>query len=131
MDSREEAAFTAVVDAALTVHRELGPGYTERIYVSALELELRERGWVTSREVPVVVKYRGATLGVGYRLDLQIGGCLPVEVKAVERLTAYHVAQLVAYLKATNSPLGALLNFNATRMKHGTRRIVHPDHRRR
>jgi GxxExxY protein len=119
-----------VVDAALQVHRVLGPGFLERHYEAALVRELSLRSVPFAQQVDVEVFYRSDSIGV-VRLDLVIADRVVVELKAVETLFAVHHAQLLSYLKASGYELGLLINFNVPLLKQGIRRIVstqHPEH---
>ena len=117
-----------VVDAALGVHRALGPGHLESVYEEALAIELTEREVPFVRQVTVAIEYKGHSVG-GARLDLLVGGVLVVELKAVEQLVPIHTAQVLSYLKATNLELALLLNFNVPRLKDGgLRRVVRTHH---
>src|SRR5262245_25356411 len=89
----------AVVDAALEVHRVLGPGFAESVYEEALAVELRERGIPFERQAPITVRYKGFCVGEG-RVDMLIGGGLIVELKSTEQLAALHIAQILSYLRA-------------------------------
>ncbi|MBX9699362.1 MAG: GxxExxY protein [Acetobacteraceae bacterium] len=115
-----------VVDAALAVHRALGPGLLESIYEQCLARELEMRGVPHARQVAVPVRYRGLELEGGFRIDLLVGGVVVVEVKAVEQLLPIHEAQLLTYLKLTNLRVGLLINFNVPLLKHGIRRLIAP-----
>lgn len=70
------------------------------------------------------LEYRGTEIGIAYRLDLLVNGCVPGELKSVGELTALHEAQLLSYLKLGSFKLGYLLNFNVRRMKDGMKRMV-------
>ena len=113
-----------IVDASIRVHRELGPGLLERAYLDCLDYELRSRGLGVEREKPLGVRYRDQNIGLAYRLDLLVNGCVVVELKAVRELTALHEAQLLNYLRLGSCELGFLLNFNVRRMKDGIKRMV-------
>jgi GxxExxY protein len=113
-----------VVDAALTVHRELGPGLLEAIYESCLERELVLRGVEVERQLEVPVVYRGYEVGSPLRLDLLVGQCVVVEVKSVEELLPVHTAQVLTYLKLTGRRLGLLVNFNVHVIKRGIKRVA-------
>lgn len=117
----EEAETGRVIAAALTVHRELGPGFSESIYHSALECEFRNRKVSHATEVVVQVCYQGVPVG-SHRLDLVAGMGIVVELKAVLALERVHFAQLRSYLKASGKPIGLLLNFGQPRLV--VRRIV-------
>ncbi|HET6314183.1 MAG TPA: GxxExxY protein [Chloroflexia bacterium] len=116
-----------VIGAALEVHRVLGPGFLESVYEEALCLELELRGIPFARQAPLPVWYKGRIVGEG-RMDLLVGGCLVIELKAVEVLAQIHAVQLLTYLRATGHKLGLLINFNVAVLKHGIKRVVlsHP-----
>lgn len=113
-----------VVDAAIAVHRELGPGLLESVYEAVLAHELTQRGFRIERQVAVPIVYRGLTFDEGYRLDVLVDGVVIVEIKSVEAITGIHKKQLLTYLRLTNRPLGLLLNFNVELMKQGISRIA-------
>jgi GxxExxY protein len=113
-----------VVDAAIKVHRALGPGLLESAYEHCLAHELHERGFAVARQVALPVEYQGLRLDAGYRLDLIIEDCVIVEVKAVEALSRLHEAQILTYLKLSRLPLAFLMNFNAVQLRQGLRRFV-------
>ena len=119
-----ERAARATVDAALTVHRTLGPGLLESLYQSCLAHELRKRRARVQTEVDVPVVYDGVRLDTAYRIDLLVSGCLLVELKAVEEVTELHKAQVLTCLKVTGHRLALLVNFNVPLLKQGIRRIV-------
>ncbi|MBM3471700.1 MAG: GxxExxY protein [Armatimonadetes bacterium] len=123
MPAHVERAASTVVDAAIAVHRALGPGLLESLYERCLAYELSKRGLEVRTQVALPVVYDGVTFDDGLRLDILVEDCLVVEVKAVEALQPIHEAQLLTYLKLLAMPLGFLLNFNVTRMKLGIRRF--------
>lgn len=114
---------TVVVDAALEVHRLLGPGFLESVYEEALCAELRSRGIPFERQKTFAVDYKGEKIGEG-RMDLEVAGCLVLEIKAVEKLAPVHTAQVLSYLKATGYRLALLINFNVALLKEGIKRVV-------
>ena len=113
----------AVIGAAIEVHRVLGPGYLESVYEEALGFELDDRGIPFERQVAFSVDYKGRPVGAG-RLDFLVGEVLVVELKAADALLPVHRAQLLSYLRATNLPLGLLMNFKAQTLRDGLQRIV-------
>ena len=123
---RERSNFLAsvVVDAAIEVHRILGPGLLESAYEAALAYELGLRGITVERQVLLPVHYKGEYLDAGFRLDLVVGKLLIVELKAVQHIEPIHEAQLLTYLRLSGRWLGLLLNFNVPLMKNGIRRMV-------
>jgi GxxExxY protein len=122
-DERTNRLAKEVVDAAVEVHRVLGPGFSEGIYEGALAEELARRSIPFERQVPLPVRYKEVCVGEG-RADLLVGRALIVELKAVEQLAAVHVAQLISYLKAADCRLGLLINFDVDLLRKGIRRVV-------
>jgi GxxExxY protein len=113
-----------VIGCAIKVHRVLGPGYKESIYVEALCLEMDAQGLQFERERPIKVFYEGHEIP-GQRLDLIVGGLLIVECKAVEAITKVHQRQVISYLKTTGLRLGFIFNFNVdVLVPGGFKRIV-------
>jgi GxxExxY protein len=113
-----------IIGAAIRVHRALGPGLLESVYLACLVYELAAEGLriETQRALPVV--YRGVRLECGFRADVVVEGCVIVEVKSVERLAPVHEAQMITYLRLSGCPLGLVLNFNTKLMKDGVNRVV-------
>lgn len=98
--------------AIMSVHRELGCGFLERVYQDALEFEFKLRGIPYEREKQIQITYKGYPLGEPYRADFICYGKIIVELKAVNELLGIHKAQVINYLKATKLKLGILVNFN-------------------
>lgn len=113
-----------VVSAAMQVHTDLGPGLLESAYEACLAFELRQRGCVVRRQVPLPLVYHGVHLDEGYRIDLLIDDLVVVEIKAVEALAPVHEAQVISYLKLSGRKVGLLINFNVVHLKDGIRRFV-------
>jgi GxxExxY protein len=122
--ARQEELVKQFIDAAIEVHRELGPGYDEAIYENALVVEMDLRGIPYERQKVVEVFYKDVRVGEG-RIDLFLGGEVVVELKAVEQLSQKHMAQVISYLKATKRPLGILVNFHEFLLKNGLKRILY------
>lgn len=110
-----------LIGAAVAVHTALGPGFLGGIYQRALEMELHAQHIRFERQVEVAVRYRGQLIGL-HRLDLIVEGSIVVELKAVSAVVEAHMAQLRSYLRATDSRVGLLLNFNTPVL--GIRRVV-------
>jgi GxxExxY protein len=123
LKKRADELSYEVIGAAMEVHRELGPGFVESVYESALCVELRLRKIYFSQQHPIHVSYKGQLVGDA-RLDLLIDSCLIAELKAVDQLHAVHITQVMSYLKATRLWLGLLINFNVSVLKNGIKRIV-------
>ena len=113
-----------ILDSAITVHRELGPGLLESAYEIALTTELRSRRLKVEKQVPVELIYKQAPLGKTYVIDLLVENEIIIEVKSVDSLNPIHDAQLITYLKLYNKNLGYLINFNVPLLKDGFKRIV-------
>jgi GxxExxY protein len=123
VDDETEDLATAVIGAAIEVHKELGPGLPENSYTLALSHELTLRGIPHACEVRVPIVYKGKPVGEGW-IDILVGGKLVVELKAVEALTPVHRAQVVTDLRVTNLKLGLLINFNVVILKDGIKRVI-------
>jgi GxxExxY protein len=113
-----------IVDAALKVHRALGPGLLESAYQTCLAYELRKRGLDVATELEQPVYYDGQRVEIGYRLDMLVGNCVIIENKAVEQLLPIHEAQLLTYLRLRNCRLGYLINWHVPLIKHGIHRKI-------
>lgn len=113
-----------IVDAAIQVHRALGPGLLESAYEACLVSELVERGFLVERQKDLPVVYHDKQIDCGYRLDLLVEGQVIVEVKAVDKLAPIHDAQVITYLRLSGMKVGLLVNFNVPLLKDGLRRLV-------
>jgi GxxExxY protein len=113
-----------VVDAAVTVHRALGPGLLESAYQACLTHELRSRKLDVRCEVELPIAYRGIEVSAGHRIDMLVNGAVIIENKAVEKVLPVHTAQLLTYLRLTECRLGYLLNWFVPLMKDGITRLV-------
>jgi GxxExxY protein len=119
-----EAVGREIVDAAVKVHRALGPGLLESAYQECLYYELSKRGLQVACEVLQPIIYEGQQIDAGYRLDMLVEDTIIIENKAVVELLPIHEAQLITYLKLRNCRLGFLLNWNVKLMKQGIKRMV-------
>jgi len=113
-----------IVDAAVQVHRALGPGLLESVYEVVLSHELKRRSLHVKRQVPVAIEYEGLKFDEGFRGDIIIEQKVILELKSVENMTAAHRKQIQTYLRLTGLKLGFLLNFGAALMKDGIVRAV-------
>ncbi|MCY4465031.1 MAG: GxxExxY protein [Chloroflexi bacterium] len=112
-----------IIGAAIDVHRSLGPGLLEQLYEDALCIELTERQLKFEQQKAVEVTYRGHTIG-SYRLDLVVEDIVVLELKSVKEILPVHKAQLLSYLRITESPIGLLINFNVAVLRNGIKRLV-------
>ena len=113
-----------VVDAAIAVHRALGPGLLETVYEIVLAHVLSKRGLHVDRQAPVSIEYDGIRFDEGFRADMIIEKKVILELKSVEKVSAAHKKQIQTYLRLTGLKLGFLLNFGEALMKHGITRAV-------
>ncbi len=123
-DKTENEVAKEVVDAALSVHRTLGPGLLESVYEAALAFELRDRGLQVQRQVPIPIRYRDVIFDEGFRADLVVEAKLIVELKSVERVAPVHPKQLLTHLRLADLRLGLLINFNVELLREGIKRVV-------
>ncbi|MFM9907997.1 MAG: GxxExxY protein [Chitinophagaceae bacterium] len=113
-----------VLDSCIAVHKELGPGLLESVYVYALIKEFELRGIKATSRVAVPLYYKGYNTGKNYEMDLLVEDEIIIEAKAVDIMHPVYEAQLISYLKLSNKKLGYLVNFNVTLLKDGFRRFV-------
>lgn len=119
-----DAISAHVVDAAIRIHRGLGPGLLESVYETVLAADLERRGYRVERQKSVDIEYDGMRFAGAFRADLIVEGSLVIEIKSVEKLTGAHAKQVLTYLRLLNQPLGLLLNFSGETMKEGIRRLA-------
>ena len=110
----------AIVDSAVALHRNPGPGLFEALLFS----DLRRRGVHVERQRLIRVSYDGIDIEDAFRADLLVEQCVIVEIKSIARTLPVHTKQLLTYLRLTNLRVGLLLNFGAERMKDGIERVV-------
>ena len=114
-----------IIKAAITIHKELGPGLLESVYQACMVLELENAGFIVEAEKPCPIIYRGKEINdQGFRIDILVENRVVVELKSVEKVRNVHKKQLLTYLKLTKMPLGLLINFNEILLKDGITRIA-------
>lgn len=118
-----------VIQAAINVHKELGPGLLESVYQVCMVIELKTLGIGIESEVPLPIYYRGQRVHEeGFRMDLLVENKIIVELKSVEKVKNVHKKQLLTYLRLARKPLGLLINFNEALLKDGITRIIDTPH---
>jgi GxxExxY protein len=122
MDENEISKI--IVDRCYKIHKALGPGLLESVYLEILLYELRKAGLGCDKEVAIPVEYEHIKLDLGFRADLIVEGLVIVELKSVEKVQPVHRKQLMTYLKITEKKLGLLINFNSNLIKDGIERIA-------
>ena len=120
----ENEIGTVVVDCAVRLHMELGPGLLETVYEVLLAHMLEEAGLKVARQVPVPIEFHGIKFDEGFRADMIVNDSVILELKSVETLNKAHKKQVLTYLRLTNKKLGFLLNFGEEVVKDGISRII-------
>ena len=113
-----------IVDAALHVHKRLGPGLLESVYEIILAHELRKRGVKVERQVPIPIRYDDLVFEEAFRADLVVEDKVIVELKSVEQLAAVHSKQVLTQIRLSDKRLGLLINFGEVLLKNGLHRIA-------
>ena len=113
-----------IVDTAIKLHKDIGPGLLESVYEVLLTYELEKRGLRVKRQVSVPIEHDSIKFNVGFRADLIVEDKIIVEIKSVESLNKAYKKQVLTYLKFTKLKLGYLLNFSEELMKDGISRII-------
>lgn len=113
-----------ILDASLTVHREMGPGLLESVYELCLLKELQLKGVRAENQVPIPLFYKGEDLNKDFRIDILVENEIIIELKAIDFILPVHEAQIISYLKLTDKKLGLLINFNVPLLKDGFNRYV-------
>jgi len=113
-----------IINTAITIHREIGPGLLETVYEVILADQLQQQGFNIARQTAIPIEFRGTKFDEGFRADLIIEDKVIIELKCVEKLNNSHKKQLLTYLRLTGIHLGYLLNFSESLMKNGIIRTV-------
>ena len=113
-----------IIDAALRIHRELGPGLLESVYECILQRDLLRRGLRVDRQKTIAFDFDGMHFDEGLKVDLLVNDAVVVELKSVENLLPVHKKQVLTYLRLLRRPVGLLINFGAPTLKEGLHRIV-------
>ncbi|MCF8143094.1 MAG: GxxExxY protein [Deltaproteobacteria bacterium] len=121
---KENEIGAIVVDCAVMLHRELGPGLLEIVYEVLLAHLIQERGLHVERQVPIPIEFHGIRFDEGFRADMLVERKVILELKSVENINKAHKKQVLTYLRLTGLKLGYLLNFGQALMKDGIFRIV-------
>ena len=106
-----------IVGLAMQAHRELGPGFLEKVYENALMILFEENGISAQAQLPIRVHFHGRIVG-DYIADILVENSIIVELKAQERILQLHKAQTLNYLRTTSFRLALLLNFGKASLEH-------------
>lgn len=123
-DISENEISKIVYESGYLVHKVLGPGLLESAYEECMLYELQKQGLFVEKQKSMPLIYEDVKLDVGYRLDLFIENKFILEIKSVELLNDVHLAQILTYLRLSNSKLGMLINFNTHQFKDGVKRVI-------
>ena len=113
-----------VLDVAIRIHRDLGPGLLESVYETVLAGKLAAMGYRVERQRPVDIEFEGMRFAAAFRIDLLVDERLILEIKSIDQLSPVHAKQLLTYLRLTKQPVGLLINFGGETLKEGVRRLV-------
>ena len=120
----ENEIGTIIIDAAISIHRQIGPGLLETVYEAILAKELEKRGLKIERQKPIPIKFDGMKFEEGFRADIIVESKVILELKSIEKISPVHKKQVLTYLRLTGLKLGYLLNFGESLMKDGITRIL-------
>lgn len=123
--AERNALTSRILQAAMVVHSELGPGLLEELYEDALCFELAERTIAHQRQWTFPIPYKSIVLRK-QRCDILVEGLVVLELESVDKVDERHLAAMVGYMRALDAPLGLLLNFNQMRLKEGIFRRINP-----
>ena len=111
---------SVIINAAITVHREMGPGLLESVYHHCMIKELKERELEVQTMVRIPLHYKGQSLNKDYVIDLLVEDEIILELKASDVILPVYEAQLISYLRLANKRLGLLINFTASLLRKGS-----------
>ena len=113
-----------VIDVALRIHRELGPGLLESVYETVLSGKLEEMGYVVDRQRPIDIEFEGTRFTGAFRADLIVEKTVIVELKSQEKIPPVDYKILLTQLKLSKLPVALMINFYEILLKNGIRRFV-------
>jgi GxxExxY protein len=113
-----------VIDVAIEIHRRLGPGLLESVYLVVLAHELKKRGLHVEKEVPIPLVWDNLKFEAGFRADLIVENLVILELKSIEVIAPVHKKTLLTYLRLADKRLGILLNFGEEVLREGIHRVV-------
>ena len=120
----ENELSNLIIGAAISVHREIGPGLFESVYEECLCVELSRLKLKFERQKKIDLVYNGENMGLAFKADILVEDCVLIELKSAEKLHDIYFTQTYSYLKLLNIKLGLLINFNESLLKNGIKRVV-------
>ena len=124
LSEREEDIARKIVDAAYSVHKNLGPGLLEKVYEVCFCHVLTKNGFFVKRQLDIPIVFDNIVFNEGLRLDVMVNDIVICELKALENVNPVWEAQLLSHLKLSDIRLGYLINFNVPLIKEGIKRMV-------
>ncbi len=124
IEMNENRIGTQILETAIHIHRQLGPGLLETVYEVILARELTKQGLDVQRQVSVPIEYNGIRFDEGFRADIIVEQKVLLELNSVERVVQAYKKQVQTYLRLTGLKLGYLLNFGEAVLKNGITRCV-------
>jgi GxxExxY protein len=115
---------SVVIEEAIAINRELGPGLFESVYETILAGRLDARGLKVARQLPIPLEYGGQFFEAAFRIDILVEDCLVLEIKATDQMSKAHARQSLTYLRILKQPVGLLLNFSQATMMDGIKRLA-------
>jgi GxxExxY protein len=119
-----------VIGVAIEIHRKYGAGLLEDAYLQPMVWALEKRGFEIETEVPLAIEFEGQIVQRAYIIDVVVkrgDDRLLLEIKSVAVILPIHISQITTYLSLSGIPVGLLMNFNVQVMRHGIKRVLHPD----
>lgn len=114
----------AVLDAAIEVHKHLGPGLLESVYETCLIKELKDRKIEAAKQVTLPIVYKNEVIDKSFCIDVLAENEVIIELITVDKIMPIHKAQIMTYLKLSDKKLGLLINFNTPLLKDGFERVL-------
>ena len=121
---KENEIGDVIVESAIYIHKELGPGLLESVYEVILAKVLTRKGLSVQRQVSIPIEFEGELFDESFRADMIVEGKVMIELKSVETLHPSHKKQLLTYMKLAKIKLGYVLNFGEALMKNGIIRTI-------
>jgi GxxExxY protein len=127
LDDGTEGLSEEVIGAAIEVHKKFGPGLLENAYHLPLVWALEKRGLRVVTQRPLSIEFEGRVVPRAYFIDMVVEEKLIVESKSIALILPIHIAQVKTYLGLSGIRVGLLINFNVQILRHGIKRVFHPD----
>ncbi|MFH7004167.1 GxxExxY protein [Flavobacterium bizetiae] len=107
-----------IIGICMEVHRNLGPSLLEIVYKDALEIKFKENNIPFEREKEYSIEYKGKVLPHKFYADFIINEDIVLEVKAIKEFSSENIAQILNYIKLSNSEVGLLVNFQTKSLQY-------------